>query len=73
MCSTVYRVCYCVCSEGKSTEGCMQRIFLEGKESWQEQLAWGMGLLIQVGKWLTFDPLMEFGLFLFLTTFRYYF
>lgn len=23
----------------------------------------GMGLLIQVGKWLTFDPLMEFGLF----------
>lgn len=51
----------------------MQRLLLEGEESWQEQLVRGMGLLIQVGKWLTFYPLMEFGLFLFLTTFRYYF
>ena len=51
----------------------MQRLFLEGKESRQEWLVQGMGLLIQVREWHTFYPLMEFGFFLFLTTFRYYF
>lgn len=54
-----------------------QRVYAENifgrKRKLAEQAGLGMGLLIQVGKWLTFDPLMEFGLFLFLTTFRYYF